>query len=278
MKHILRLLLLLSVACSSPPTASERLSGTGFDRKLADSLLTLAFDHEALYTLLADIKPMSSICNLSMPLARQDSSGVNDAIAPEQKRAYLQQIERYQKVLEALETDDIGFMISPFKQDHEGKRTLQITAYRRSRLNRMVGEYQSFFGQWGFVSGTHPEILIHTIEYEAKGERFRGYGYLFGYPRHAVDFFVQAALSEERTGEFVKRDFFSIPVFVNRPGHFVYAVPKGYQPTETDSAVYRRAVQVLDHYKSIRPEYLRADSSLRALDLWRQEQRKRFPR
>lgn len=274
--NFLSLLFVFStLACSTSQPLTQRNQNADFDHKLADSLLTLGFDQEALYTLLSNMKPMSSICNLSLPLARKDSSGVDEAITISKNIGYLQQLERYQKVLNALETADIGFIISPFKQDYEGKRIMQINVYRRSTVAKMVAERQAFFGQWGFVPSTEPEILINTIEYENKYERFRGYGYLFGYPKHAVDFFVEAAQSEARSKEFVKRDFFNIPVYIKRPGHFVYAVPKGYKPTETDSTIYRKAAVVLADYKKLRTQFMRPDSSLRALEMWRFVQKKK---
>jgi hypothetical protein len=269
------LFVLGTLACSTSKPLKQRNQNADFDRKLADSLLTLGFDQEALYTLLSDMKPMSSICNLSLPLARKDSSGVDEAIVISKNISYLQQLERYQKVLDALETTDVGFIISPFKQDYDGKRIMQINVYRRSSVAKIVAERQAFFGQWGFVPSTEPEILINTIEYESKYERFRGYGYLFGYPKHAVDFFVEAAQSEARTKQFVKRDFFSIPVFIKRAGHFVYATPKGYKPVEIDSIIYRKAAVVLADYKKLRTQFMRPDSSLRALEMWKTVQKKK---
>jgi hypothetical protein len=50
-----------------------------------------------------------------------------------------------------------------------------------------------------------------AIEYSQSGPRWRGYGYLFGFPLYAVDFFVNAGESEKQTGKFVERDFLSIP-------------------------------------------------------------------
>jgi len=276
MKKIFSFLLIAGVmACTATQPFKKRLKTADFDRKLADSLLALGFDQEALYTLFSDMKPVSSICNLSLPLARKDSSGVDEAVDIEQKMSHLQQLQRYQKVLDALETPEVGFIISPFKQDYDGKRIMQINAYRRRSIANVVATRQAFFGQWGFVPNTDPKVLINTIEYESKYERFRGYGYLFGYPKHAVDFFVEAARTEDRTKQFVKRDFFSIPVFVKRTGHFVYATPKGYQPATIDSIIFQKAAVVLADYKKIRTNFMRPDSSLRALELWTAIQPKR---
>jgi len=272
MKHLLPILLFLLIGCAparrGPALQTRRTQPIDFDQKLADSLLTLGFNNEALYTLMADLKPISTICDISLPIASLDSAGVHDAIKPEQKQVYFDKLTRWQRVLDALETPDVGFIINPFRQDYEGKRVMQISAYRRSRVARMVADNQAFFGQWGFVPNSEPEIIIHTIEYENAADRWRGYGYLFGYPRHAVDFFVEAGQRQAKTKEFVKRDFFQIPVASGKAGHFTYALPKGTLPNAIDSTLYRQAGQVLERYRQVRPKYIRPDGSLRALDLW----------
>lgn len=281
--YLFAALLLLLIGCNRSIPADQRGTVTNFDRAvapahrfgraaydqvLADSLLTLGFENEALYTLMGDLKPLSSICDISLPLARTDSAGVHDAIRPDQKREYLDKLTRFQRVLDALETPDVGFIINPFRQDHEGKRIMQISVYRRSRMQRLIADNQAFFGQWGFVPTSEPEIVIHTIEYENAADRWRGYGYLFGYPRHAVDFFVEAGQSQTKTKQFVKRDFFQIPVASGKAGHFTYALPKGSKPTDVDSTLYRQAEQILANYRQIRPKYVGSDSKLRALELW----------
>lgn len=262
-------LLLLLTACTRPATTTTYPARpVTFDRALADSLLTLGFENEALYTLMADLKPMSTLCDISLPLARTDSAGVHAAIDPDQKRVHLDKLTRWQAVLDALETPDVGFIIHPFRQDYDGKRIMQVSAYRRSRIGQIIRDNQAFFGQWGFVPTSEPELVIHTIEYENAADRWRGYGYLFGYPRHAVDFFVEAGQSQARTKQFVKRDFFQIPVASGKAGHFTYALPKGAKPTETDSTLYRRATAVLAQYRTLRPNYVGSDGRLRATELW----------
>src|SRR5690606_37228258 len=89
---------------------------------------------------------------------------------------------------------------------------------------------QNFFGHYGFVPGADPAVVLNTIEYEDTYKRWRGYGYLFGYPPYAVDFFVEAGHRADTSGSFVERDFFALPVHIREDGHFVYAIPKGYQP------------------------------------------------
>jgi len=237
------------------------------DKKLADSLVLLALDYEGIYTISSRLKPMSSVATISFNLANADTSkrGLRDVV--DLASTDLQKLKRYQKVVNALQFDDLKFIINPFKINQKDKRIMQISVYRPSLIDSLLNVNQTFFSQFGFVPGTSPEILINTTEYEYKYDRFRAYGYLFGYPEHAVTFFTNASIENDRTKEFVKRDFFQIPVFTKEDGHFVYAIPKGYKTTATDSAIYNRAVYALNNYKNLRNSYLEKDSSERSYEL-----------
>lgn len=238
------------------------------DRRLADSLMRLALDHEALYTLLGSIKPISDVATFTFRIARPSrilagSASVSDTASPA-----LKQIERLQRVVNAMRFGDVEFFIHPFKRADSAKRTLQVAVLRRSAIARCIRRNQSFFGQFGFVPESEPLSVITATEYEDKYDRFRGYGYLYGYPEHAITFFVEAARSQDSTGRFVQRDFFQIPTWSGKQGHFVYAVPKGYVGREEDSLLYYAASKVLSQYRALRSQYVNADSTLRALELF----------
>jgi 5'-nucleotidase (lipoprotein e(P4) family) len=237
------------------------------DRKLADSLLTVALDHEALYTLWGDLKPMSDVAMFTFRVARPVSVSSGTASIVDTGNPALQQIRRLQRVVNAMNFGDVQFFIHPFKRADSTKRFLQVAALRKSSVAACLGRNQSFFGQFGFVPESDPVSVVMATEYEDKYERYRAYGYLYGYPEHAVTFFVEAARHQDSTKEFVKRDFFQIPTWSGKQGHFVYAVPKGYVPTELDSTLYRAASKVLSSYRAIRPTFMNPDSSLRAADL-----------
>ena len=145
---------------------------------------------------------------------------------------------------------------------------MQIYVARKSAVDRMLNEHKTFFGQFGWVEGINPEILITANEYGEKYDRYRGFGYMFGYPQHAVDFYINAELTNEKKKEFVKRKFFQIPVYERTNGYFVYAYPEDYTPkTEVDSSLYNKSVEVLNKYKTIRKNYQNKSGSLQALKL-----------
>ncbi|RPD44333.1 hypothetical protein DNI29_21750 [Hymenobacter sediminis] len=272
---VLAATLLLSACQPTAHLSSRRAPSMGgptlsaADERLADSLLTLALDNEALYTLLGDLKPMSSVTTLYLPVARPDSVPAtrHRAFDATQQQAALARLARYQRAVDALHFPDLSFVLLPFRMADHGKRAMQINVYRHSGVRKMIAANQEFFGQWGFAPEVAPSVLLATIEYEERPLRYRAYGYLFGYPRAAVDFFVMAGEQQQPGKGIVPRRFFQIPVHSAREGHFVYALPKDQSPSDADSALYHRAVPVLERYRQLRPRYQRADGSLRAREL-----------
>lgn len=243
------------------------------DQKKADSILTVGLNQEALFTLATRLKPMSSIgYSFQYSLARDSTQQRGEPhvinLSADSVQRMIEDLRQLHRIAGALSFGDFKFLLVPYKQVYNGKRYLELLVCRQSLIDSVIHVHQSFFGQWGFTPGVDPHTLVTTIEFEEKYDRFRAYGYLFGYPEYAVDFFVAADREYEKTKTFVKRDFFHIPTF-NRPdGHFTYAIPKGHLPTEIDSTIYRRGVKTLDNYKRSR-EAFTTDSVFRPVDFLR---------
>lgn len=231
------------------------------EKRLADTLIKRVLDNEGLFTVMGRLKPMSSVTELNLKLANPDTANRGAATVPSSS-ADISKLMKYNKVVKVLKFDDLNFMISPYKITHQDNRGMQISVNRPTLVDSLLTAKSSFFGQFGFAAGTSPEIVINTTEYEHKYARFRAYGYLFGYPDHAVDFFTAASISADKTGEFVKRSFIQIPVYSSSRGRFVYAVPLDYQPQQVDEGLRQRAAEALQHYTLIRQKFVRADGSV----------------
>jgi len=187
-KYIIAVNIFFVASCNTVKYTAKKnyrlLSPT--ERAMADSLLAYALDHEALYTLLDTIKPISSVKFLHYPIANYNgvkgkADVVNDA-------TLLHPIESYQKVCSLLSNKNFQFVVSPFERIDSLNRNIEIYIIRKSSFSKKIYEYQSFFGQWGFTASADPSTVLSVIEYENKYDRYRGYGYLFGYPKYAVDF------------------------------------------------------------------------------------------
>jgi hypothetical protein len=212
------------------------------------------------------LKPISTLAQLYLPLAADSLHRDGDAMAIDPKHPDLSRLIAYQKALHLLENDSLGFFIGPFALAQGQTRVMQVLVYKKSSIREMVARHQGFFGQYGITPETDPTILIQVVEQASKGNRYRGYGYLFGYPEHAVDFFVEASRQQEESGIFVERDFFQIPVLAGDQGYFVYAVPKGFVPGEEDEQLREKAAAILQEYRRNRNKYL-VNGRLRARKL-----------
>lgn len=272
------LLVLASCATTSELNVGSKISFWNLSHlseselQIANELLSYGLEHEALYTLLDTLKPISSLgFSLSYQIAKTDKMKDGDRsvvdLSSDSTQMALAELRKWNNVLTSLSNEKLSFHLIPFKYTYEGKRNLQILVCRRDLLTKLLSQKTEFFGQWGFTPNSDPATVLNTIEYESRNDRYRAYGYLFGYPEHAVDFFVEASVSEEETGEFVTRDFFSIPVAVGKSGFFTYAIPKGYTPDEHDSSIYFAASTTLDNYERKKANYSNSEGQLDAIRL-----------
>jgi hypothetical protein len=252
MKYQLTILALLFLsACAAPRKTLPGVSAGV--TALADSLYTVALETEALYTLYAPVKPVSSVGQaLRFPVARDSTqrAGQREASPEKYRSASAARIATMNSALNHLSNGTHRWFLVPFRAARDSNRYLQIIVANRARFDAMLQEQAPFFLQWGFAPGADPAVVLTTIENANRLDRFRAYGYLFGYPEHAVTFFVEAARAEDSTGVFVQRDFFHVPVAKAKTGHFTWAVPKGYSPTPADSNTYWKAMEVLIRYQS----------------------------
>ncbi len=216
------------------------------ERNLADSILLNALDHEALYTLMDTLKPMSSVQFYRLPLLSNNEV---------QKDSAYQVLNTLQNIANKLSVADWQFVLQPFERNDSIYKNVELYVIRKSKLQKTISQQHSFYKSIGIAANAHPATVLAITEYEQKYNRWRSYGYLFGYPDYAVDFFVQAGKSQDSTKEFVKRHFFAIPVYAGETGHFTYAMPKDYMPTKIDSLIYNKAMATLGNYKKLRKKY-----------------------
>jgi len=188
--------LMIVVSCSVQkeiPKNANTLTGLSKSaQKQLDSLLQRGLDLEALYTIVGDLKPISSVASFSFPIANSDSLKriKGDVIDITKKQHYLDKIAQLNRLVNSLNYPDLKFVLTPYRQAYKDERTLQLSVVRISKLDSLLKVKASFFGQFGLTPGADPAVVISTIEGSEPYERFRGYGYVFGYPDYAVDFYV----------------------------------------------------------------------------------------
>jgi hypothetical protein len=224
-------------------------------RPRARDLLLNALDGEALYTIASDIKPLSSgFSSTQVVTASPD----------------LREVEEVRQVLQAWTCGgELAASLHHFAAVYEGRRPLEGVIFNLPAVRRLLETRTSFFGGYGISRSADPLEALMAVEYDSTSARLRGYGYFFGYPQYAVDFFVKAADEEKQTGTLVPRDFLSLPTA--RGGRrFVYATPKGHQPNDADRALKADVDRVFADYMARRARHIVAQDSSNVLALVRE--------
>ncbi|MCU0315916.1 MAG: hypothetical protein MUC92_04940 [Fimbriimonadaceae bacterium] len=211
-------------------------------RPEAERILLRALDREALYTIVGGLKPMSSgFLSLEIEVDKAD----------------LATLDRTRQILSVFRSgNDISASLQPFYRVFEGKRFLDAVIFHHSSFRSTITKYSSLFAGLGISPRSEPIQAVMAIDRDPTPERNRAYGYFFGYPEYAVDFFVKAEESRRVDGKFVERDFVQIPTFESPTGRFVYAVPKGHVRREEDETLAKAAKPILDYYRQLREDYI----------------------
>lgn len=241
------------------------------ERALAELVLLEFSDREGVYTLAGGLKPVSS-----------DVRNLQLRIAPTLDTAKLGELEQLRVVANALHCGELGVFLQVFTATYPGRdsstvRSASMVLYHRQSLRAAIGRQAAFFARLGVTPSADPRDVVGAVENAPQADRWRGYGYLFGYPDEAVDFFVQAGIEGERTKQIVPRDFRRVETYTKFPerqggplvnSSFVYAVSKGAAESAGDRALREAAAPLFTRYRSLRAQHIRPDSS-GAVALWR---------
>ncbi|MBK8149173.1 MAG: hypothetical protein IPK58_13445 [Acidobacteria bacterium] len=172
-------------------------------------------DEEALYTIVGGLKPMSSgfqsiqiqtglprwtLADAETAVREIGSKRQEDLTSEEKVRLSQskQTLERRDALTRADQTrvilahwrcgDELFADLQHFARQFDGKRFLDALVISRPRLRHALSEKADFFSRWGITVNSHPLEVVYGIDTDETSARFAGYGYLFGYPDHAVRF------------------------------------------------------------------------------------------
>lgn len=223
-------------------------------RRARDLLLT-ALDGEALYTIAADIKPMSSgFYSTQVTVSGPD----------------LGEAEEVRQVLQAWTCGgELAASLHHFAAVYDGRRPLEGVVFNLHTVRRTFAAKAGFFAGYGISPSAEPLEALMAVEYDATSARLRGYGYFFGYPDYAIDFFVAAADEQKASGTFVARDFRSLPT-ARGERRFVYATPKEHQENEADRTLNAAVQGVFNDYMARRARHITNNDSSNVLRLVRE--------
>ena len=217
-------------------------------QKAASDLFLKLMDSEALYTVIGAAKPMSGgYTTFKLPADSLEATTIDEA-------------RRYLALFQC--GGDLFATVHHFARLFPGKDTKTLERYfdgvvfNRTGLRRTIIAHKDFFIPLGLSENAHPMEVLMAIEYLEGPSRFRGLGYLYGYPDYAVDFFVSASRQQTFTGVFVPRDFVAMPTFARADRGVVYAIEKGATERDADKQFRTQLAPILEDYKRRRDEYV----------------------
>ncbi|MDR7128952.1 hypothetical protein J2X69_001287 [Algoriphagus sp. 4150] len=228
---------------------------------LADSLAKEILENEGIYTVMGGLKPISTILHFQFEIDSVSRDYLNE---DEVNR----QLNDLYVALSLLEKAPVGFVVIPFREIYGNQRSFEVLIYHRESVKAKIKDHAPFFLKRGILPETPVSQVLSQTEFDFTSSRWRAYGYFFGYPDHAVDFFVKASEHEKETKEFVKREFLQIPVSSREEGSFVYAVPQGYQLQEEDILLREQAEELLAIYKLRKSNLMAMDLQYPFLELF----------
>ncbi|MCX6367490.1 MAG: hypothetical protein NTX57_12385 [Armatimonadetes bacterium] len=211
-------------------------------RPRAEEVLLKLLDSEGLYTVIGGMKPMSGgFVSLTFSAEKPDTAKLEE----------LRQILATLCCGESLRCD-----LLVFHTVNSGKRYAEAVAFSRPAVSTLTRTYESYFAPLGATPSADPLEIALTVEHLEGASRNRGLGYLYGYPKSAVDFFVAGQEEYAVTKKITPRDFRQIPTFGRETGSFVYAVPKGAPETDEDRQLKAKAGRILAEYKKRRERFV----------------------
>lgn len=205
-------------------------------------LLEVALEREALYTIAGGLKPMSTgFWQARLNVADTDTT----------------ELDAVRAALSLWHTPDLYADVQSFQAVHEGKRTVEAYVVHVPAMAAMLHRHRRFWAGYGITPASHPAEVLAVTERMEQEDRWRGYGYLFGYPDYAVDFFVDAGRRAREGGGEVgpgkDRRFIAVPVASADTGRFTWAAPLDHVPGPEDERIRSTALTILERYRSLRP-------------------------
>lgn len=233
------LIVVLMWGCASAPKSHDAITPSQQDR--LDELVLGMLDREALYTVSGGLKPMSTgFWRHRFETAEPD----------------LELLRETRSLLDRISDETLALGVKVFAREWDGHRYAGAYVIHRASLRRVLEHKRDFWAPLGVDPDTEPAVVVAITERLPRLKRFRAYGYLFGYPDAAVDFFVNAAAEQEATGDLVAREFVSVPTYESPEGRFVWAVPQDYEGDPAEDAIRAEAEVILDRYRSMRARYI----------------------
>jgi len=237
-------IVLLIISGGSIAGAAEPLAADAFALRILDC--------EGLYTVSCGLKPVSD--------------GFWETRFPE-KHETSDEVDRARRILECMPLGpDLEAGVYVFFTPFKGQKIASAFVVHKPSLRRLIVRRKDVFDAIGIDVDTAPQRVMEKIDRAPRASRWRAFGLVFGYPKYAVDFFVEAGEQQAATKKFVERDFVQLPTFASEEGRFVYAVPKGHVERTEDRDLKSSTGEIFSRYRVWRSVYI-GDGKSGAIEL-----------
>ena len=239
-------------------------------REVAEQMLLEALDREALYTLIGGLKAMSSA------ILTEERQFQLDTAKPQ-----IREFEEFQQIAETWRCGEelwagisalrhvvpkdrdtpVGIDVLGRKQ---GVRTVYGNVLNLPAVRRVIEAHAPLFGYHGLTRRTAPAEMLARIGMLDEIDFNLAFGYLYGYPSHAVEFYSRL-LDRARKGQPLKPgEAVNINVPTYSPvmvrgetgSQFRYRIAPDHQEDDEDRRLRITAAKTLEAYRARRPKYI----------------------
>ena len=241
-------------------------------RARAEETLPEALDREALYTLIGGLKPMSSAIlteerRLTLDTAKPDIRTYEEfqQIAGawrcgDELWAGIAPLRVVVPPTQTAETDELG-------RPH-GHRTVYGNVLNMAVVRHVIETHPAIFHYHGITVHTHPAELLTRIGNSDNVDQNLAFGYLYGYPSHAVEFYSRV-LDHVRKGQPLKpgeAKRVEIPTYTPQElgggvlgSQFRYRVAPDHVESGEERHLRETAAKILAAYRVRRAKYIGKD-------------------
>jgi hypothetical protein len=254
-------ILLASLGCITPSQGGSEISRTietvpcsecfpieklpaRLQNKAAAGLLAL-LDSEALYTIVGGIKPITA--------------EFFDFIFPQSSKYTQSDYEDFQMIVQSWQCTPL-LKAALFRHTQKTKKGMvvgSVVIARSDLVSKTIHQRKEIYSKFQIQSDSPIETIFKILApigfSSRKDEAQVAYGYLFGYPEYAIQYFAGRANSSEKN---ISSDFITIPTHETIDTPFNWAVPKGHQKNTEDLAIENKALPIFKTYEGLRRRYL----------------------
>jgi hypothetical protein len=255
-KSILILLICIHAVGYSQPYLSSEFKAKGVTRKeyrKIKNIYTNLLDNVALYTMVGDIKPVS--CMSVKCYTKYES------VTRRNDKRVIKRTDELRQIVKKMNNEDLHFAIyNPqraymIKKEDTSRvwRIPDLLIMNKCLVKKAIKDEKDFFESIDINEDSNMDSIAKKVFIDQTCDSLneKAQGLLFGYPKYAIDFFINADRG------YVKNDRkpIKIPAY-DKKSDFVFVVPIGHQLSQEDSLIIDKASMVLEKYKTKRRKYI----------------------